>query len=126
MNMDDVILNTEYPPASTARAETQSMFMDTMNSSIEWSVRYAHYPFKLFEDKTKKLRPLAAKEMMSICAIVDFEKRLYTSEILTKDIVIEFAKQISDRYFDYTEPFLFALLPVHIYSWESSCSYHGY
>lgn len=126
MNMKDVILNTEYPPASTARAETQSMFMDTMNSSIERSTRYANYPFALFEEKTRKLRPLAPKRLMSICAIVDFERRLYTSDELTKDIVIEFAKQISDRYFDYSESLLFALLPVHIYSWESSCSYHGY
>lgn len=126
MNMQDVILNTEYPPASTARAETQSMFMDTMNSSIERSTRYAYYPFALFEEKTRKLRPLAPKRLMSICAIVDFERRLYTAEYLTKEIVVWFAKEISDLYLDYTEPFLFALLPVHIYSWESSCSYHGY
>jgi hypothetical protein len=80
----------------------------------------------LYEEKTKKLWPLSAKRIMSICAIVDFERRLYTADNLTKDQVIQYAKDISDRYLGYSEPFLFALLPVHIYSWESSCSYHGY
>jgi hypothetical protein len=37
-----------------------------------------------------------------------------------------FAKETSDRYFDFDDHYLFALLPVHLYSWESSCSYHGY
>lgn len=126
MSMQDIVLNTEFPPASTAWAETQSMFMDTMNSSIERKARYANYPFSLFEQKTRKLWPLAAKELMSICAIVDFEKRLYTAELLTKEIVVWLAKEISDRYFDSEEPFLFALWPVHIYSRSDSCSYHGY
>lgn len=126
MDMEDVILNTEYPPASTAWAETQSMFMDTMLSSIERKTRYVDYPFSLFEEKMKKLWPLSAKRMMGIWAIVEFERMLYTTESLSKDMVIDFAKKISDRYFDYSEPFLFALMPGHLYSWESSCSYHGY
>jgi len=36
----DVCLNTEWPPASIAWAETHSQFLDTMFSSIEWKIRY--------------------------------------------------------------------------------------
>jgi hypothetical protein len=39
--MTEICLNTEYPPASTAWDETQSMFLDTMFDSIEWRTRYA-------------------------------------------------------------------------------------
>ena len=41
MDERDVCLNTEYPAMSTAWAETQSMFLDTLFSSIEWKKRYA-------------------------------------------------------------------------------------
>ena len=41
---------------------------------------------------------------MSICAIVEFERKLYTAENLSKELIIQFAEQISDRYFDYSEP----------------------
>ena len=123
MAYEDVILNVEYPPASTSWAETQSMFMDTMFSSIERKTRYADYPFELYEEKMKKLWPLSAKGIMGIALIVDFERKLYTAENLTKESVIEYAKEVSDKYLDMSEPYLFSLLPVHIYSRESSCSY---
>ena len=126
MDMQDVILNTEYPPASTAWAETQSMFMDTMLSSIERRTRYAKFPFHLFEERVRKLWPIASKWLMSICAIIEFERRIYTTEVLTKELVIQFATEISDKHFDFSEPFLFVMWPVHLYSWENACSYHGY
>jgi len=55
----DAILNTEYPPASVAWAETHSQFCDTIAGSIEWRMRYAQntsgkpYPFELYEKKVR-------------------------------------------------------------------------
>ena len=42
-DMKDVCLNHEYAPMSTAWAETQSMFLDNVYSSIEWRMRYAKH-----------------------------------------------------------------------------------
>lgn len=134
MDMQDVIFNTEYPPASTAWAETQSQFMDTMFSSIDRKMRYAKntqgepYPWSIFEAKVKKFQPLAHRNMMGIMAVVNFERILYQTPVeqLTRAFVIQTAREISDKYLDYTTPDLFVLMPVHIYSWESACSYHGY
>ena len=56
----DACINSEYPPASTAWAETQSMFLDTLFGSIEWKMRYAtnkedqSYPFDLFVRRVEK------------------------------------------------------------------------
>lgn len=132
MDCQDVILNTEYPPGSTARAETQSMFLDTMYSSIERKTRYAtnaageRYPRSLYEKKTHQLQPLALKSLMGIAMIVEFERRVYLDPDLTPDKVKAYAHACSERYLDYTHPFHFALLPVHLYSWESACAYNGY
>ncbi len=41
MEQQDMILNTEYAPMGVAWAETQSMFCDTIFSSIERRTRYA-------------------------------------------------------------------------------------
>ena len=63
--MKDVCVNHEYAPMSTAWAETQSMFLDTVFSSIEWRMRYTKkadgtsYPFELFERKVRALHPIA-------------------------------------------------------------------
>jgi Zn-dependent oligopeptidase len=125
-------LNTEYPPASTAWAETQSMFIDTLYSSIEWKTRYAtnaqgqSYPLDLFERIVKKLNVLSPVELMGICMIVDFEKQIYSAKNLNKAKVIEIAKKAYKKHTDYTVDSLAILNVPHIYSWESSCSYHGY
>ncbi len=130
--MPDACLNHEYPPSSTAWAETHSMFADTMFSSIEWKTRYAHnakgeaYPFELFERKVKKLQVLAPLRMMSIMFVSDFERRVYTVRKLTVNDVKKAARAVSRKYMD-LEPTSYAILNVpHIYSWESSCYYQGY
>lgn len=130
--MQDVCLNTEYPPSSTAWAETQSMFLDTMNSSIEWKMRYAKsldgrtYPRELYERRARALRVIAPKWMFAIAHIVDFEKHIYAAEDLTRDSIIKLAEEMSQKYHDYEEPLISSLTTPHIYSWSSACSYHGY
>ncbi|MFZ3020241.1 MAG: hypothetical protein WA051_01825 [Minisyncoccia bacterium] len=128
----EVCMNTEYPPASTAWAETQSMFLDTVFSSIEWKSRYAKnkdgvgYPLELFERKVKRLHILRPLDLMGIIAVCNFEKAIYEEKNLTPKKVLEITKKMSNRYFDYSEPSLWLLNVNHIYSWASTCSYHGY
>jgi Zn-dependent oligopeptidase len=128
----EVCINTEYPPASTAWAETQSMFLDTMFSSMEWRVRYAKnkegvaYPFELFQRRIEKLGILAPLNMMGIHDVMEFERRIYEAKNLTREKVLTIAKQCSKKFFNRTEDSLSLLNVPHIYAWESSCSYHGY
>src|SRR3989344_4063449 len=128
----DSVMNTEWPPASTGWAETQSMFIDTLYSSIEWRTRYAKnssgkfYPFELFERKVRKLNFIAPLDMMSIMFVMNFERKIYESKKLTFNKVIEIAKSMARKYLDYSVDTIGILNVPHIYSWESACSYHGY
>lgn len=132
MDQQDVILNTEYPPASTARAETQSMFLDSIMSSIEYKTLYArnsdgeYFPREQYEARVRKLHPLTGRGMMSIAAMVAFERQIYTSTDLTTDKVLDIANWVSTKYFSHATPLPWPLLAVHPFSWESACSYHGY
>lgn len=125
-------LNTEWPPASVAWAETHSQFMDTMYSSIEWQTRYAKdsngnpYPFELFERKTKQLRLLAPHGLHHIMFVSEFEKLIYETVDLTKEKVLETARLMSKKYLDFSEESLLVLSVPHIYDWESSAYYHAY
>ena len=128
----EVVLNHEYAPMSMAWAETQSMFLDTLFSSIEWKTRYAKdkndniYPFELFERKMKKLHLLRPTRMNSIIFVSSFEKEIYEAKNLTVEKTLAIAKKKYKKYFDMSEDSVWALNIPHIYSWESSASYHGY
>lgn len=125
-------VNNEYPPASTAWDETQSMFLDSMLSSIEWTTRYAKnkdgesYPFNLFLRELKKLHRFSPLSMMGITSVMTFERRVYETKKLTKKELFTIAKSTYRKYSD-TAVDSYRLLSIpHIYSWESSCSYQGY
>ncbi|OGZ66154.1 MAG: hypothetical protein A3C50_01540 [Candidatus Staskawiczbacteria bacterium RIFCSPHIGHO2_02_FULL_43_16] len=128
----DVILNQEYAPMSTSWAEVQSMFLDTLFSSIEWKTRYAvnaagqPYPFELFERKLKKLHVLAPSRMNSILFVAAYERDIYETKNLNAQKVLAIAKKHYKKYFDMSIDSLSALNIPHIYSWESSAAYHGY
>lgn len=128
----EACVNTEYPPASTAWDETQSMFLDTMLSSIEWSTRYAYsnegeaYPFELYEREVRRLHPLAPLRMNGITSVMTFERALYEEKDLTKEKVLSIAKRVFKKYTDSSAESYRLLSIPHIYSWESSCSYQGY
>jgi oligoendopeptidase F len=129
---EEVILNSEYEPATASWAETQSMFIDTLYSSIEWKTRYAKdkegnpYPFELFERKARKLQPLLPLDLNSIIFVSTFEKEIYEAKKLTPELVVKVAKKNFRKYFDRSVDSVWALGVPHIYSWESSASYHGY
>ncbi|MFT6361250.1 MAG: hypothetical protein ACJAV6_000051 [Candidatus Paceibacteria bacterium] len=128
----ETCVNTEFLPMTSAWAETHSMILDSIFSSIEWRTRYAtndqgeHYPFELFEEKIKKMSPIIPTRMMSINAVMSFERDVYEAKNLTEAKVIAFAKKNFKKYFDQSEDSLWLLAVPHIYSFDSSCSYHGY
>ncbi|MEN9582115.1 MAG: oligoendopeptidase [Candidatus Parcubacteria bacterium] len=132
MNVPDICMNTEYPPGSTAWAETQSMFLDTIFSSIEWRTRYAKnadgqsYPFDLYERKIAKTHMVMPLGLNSMMAVASFEKAMYEAKNLTPQKVMATAKKVFKKFFDRSVDSLWLLDVPHIYAWESSCSYHGY
>ncbi len=128
----EVVLNHEYPPMSTAWAETHSQFLDRVLSSIEWKTRYAidknstSYPFELFERKVKALELLRPTGLNGILSICNFEKEIYETKNLTKEKVLTIARKQHRRHYDMSEDSLSLLNVPHLYSWESAASYHGY
>ena len=128
----DVCLNHEYAPMTAAWAETQSMFIDTMFSSIEWRERYAKnsageaYPFELYKRKVEKLNLLKPSGILSIAMVSTFEKEVYELKTVSKEKVVKLARKNYRKFTDLSEDSLMLLDVPHIYSWESSCAYHGY
>ncbi len=129
----DVCVNHEYLPMSTSWAETQSMFLDTMFSSVEWQSRYAKnakgesYPFDLYERMVRKLHVLRPLGLNGIIFVANFEKEIYETKNLTEGKVKDIARKNFRKYFERSEDSLSAALNIpHIYAWESSGSYHGY
>ena len=132
IEQEDVCVVHEYAPMSMAWAETQSMFMDSMFGSIEWKMRYAlsakriPYSFNLFERKVKKLNPLRPLGLNGIMFVSNFEREIYEAKDLNRKSVMEIARKNYKKYNERSEDSLSVLNTPHIYSWESSGSYHGY
>ncbi len=128
----EVCLNHEYAPMTAAWAETHSMFIDTLFASPEWKVRYAKntqgeaYPFELFARKEKALNLLKPTRILGIVFVCQFEREVYELKKPTAENIIKLAKKNYRRFFDQDGDSLWALQIPHIYSWESSCAYHGY
>jgi len=127
-----VCVNTEYPPASTGWTETQSMFLDTVLSSIEWKSRYAKntegeaYPLELYKRQLAKLNRFTPLSLMGISSVMKFEKRVYEEKNLTQKKLLAIAKNTYTEYSDVSVPSYRLLSIPHIYSWESACAYQGY
>lgn len=128
----EVVLNHEYAPMSAAWAETQSMFLDTLFSSIEWRTRYAKradgtsYPFSLFERKERAVARVRPLSLNSIMFVSNFERVIYETKDLTAEKVKAIARRQYKKYYDQDGDSLRALNVPHIYSWESAGAYHGY
>lgn len=128
----DVCLNHEYAPMTAAWAETHSMFIDTMFSSIEWKTRYAKnaegkvYPFELFARKQQATNLLKPARVLSVAFVSNFEKEVYELKNPIAQQIIKLAKKNYRRFYDHTEDSLWALNVPHIYAWDSACMYHGY
>jgi hypothetical protein len=127
-----VCMNHEYAPLSMAWAETQSMFLDSMQESPEWLARYATdavgkpYPMELHRERLEAEYPTQTLRFMSIMAVMQFERELYEADELTEERVLELAKRITAKHTDLAADSWYVLQVPHIYSWESSCYYHSY
>ncbi len=125
-------LNHEYYPSTASWDEVQSMFCDTMYDSIEWRTRYAKnaegktYPLDLHKRILEKTHVLAPLELHSIAFVCNFEREIYEAQNLTPEAVKEIARKNYRKFNGLEEDSLAALNVPHIYSWESSASYHGY
>jgi Zn-dependent oligopeptidase len=134
LNMDQTenCLNSEYPPATSPWAETQSMFLDSVFSSTEWRTRYAKnqkdqaYPFAIFERKVKKLHALSPLDLHSVMMVSNFERAIYEAKNLTAKNLIKIAKHTYKKYTDRSVDSMSLLNVPHIYQFESSAAYHGY
>jgi len=128
----EACFNIEYPPLSTAWAETQSMLMEAIPGSIEWRMRYAKnkegdsYPFSSYRKRVEKLSPVAPLRMMSIMCVAEFEKEIYECKNLNAEKVIKIAKKVYKKYNDMSCDSVNVLDIPHFFAWDSSCSYHGY
>jgi Zn-dependent oligopeptidase len=128
----DVCVNHEYAPMSTSWAETQSMFLDRVFSSVEWRSRYAKnkqgesYPLELYKRKVEKLNVIRPLGLSGMVFVSNFEREIYEEKNLARKKVLEIARRNYKKFFPRSETSLSALNTPHIYSWESSASYHGY
>lgn len=131
-DMADVCIDTEYPPMSTAWAETQSQFLDEVFDSIEWKSRYAKtsngesYPFEIFERKLRALDAIRPLDAMGYLRVPLFEKMIYEEKNLTTEKVLLFARKITKKCFDFSLDSITILEVPHLYSWETACSYQNY
>ena len=132
MEQTEICMNTEYPPAVASWAETQSMFMDTICSSIEWRIRYAKnkkgqaYPPELYQRMVEKFHKLNPLDMMGINMIINFERQIYEAKNLNAKKVLAIARKTMRKHSNYSADSLFILNVPHIYDWENICNYHGY
>lgn len=128
----EVCLRSEYSPMSAAWAETHSMFIDSIFESVEWRTRYAKdaagtmYPFDLYQRELIKLQPIRPLALNGIIFVCNFEKEIYESSDLNREKVLAIARKNFAKYYERSEDSLMALNVPHIYSWESTASYHGY
>ena len=128
----DVSMNHEYAPSSVAWSETQSMFLDSVFSSVEWASRYARdkdgneYPFDLYKRQAEKLHPLRPLGLNGLIMIPDFERQVYEAKNLTVEKLKSIARLTFNKYFDRSVPSHYILNVPHIYDFESSAYYHGY
>lgn len=128
----EVFFNHEYPPMSMPWAETQSMFLENIFSSIGWRVRYAKnkeskpYPLELFERKVRALYPLRPRSLNGTMSVAEFERSVYELKEPVPEKILAIAKRVFRKFNDMSEDSLTLLSIPHIYSWESSASYHGY
>jgi len=134
VRQEDSCISHEYAPMTASWAETHSMFCDEIFSSIEWLTRYAKnkegesYPFDLYVRRKEKTHILAPLALNSVIFVSNYEREIYEQDAnkLTPEKVKEIARRNFRKYFERSEDSLLALRVPHIYSWESSGSYHGY
>jgi hypothetical protein len=132
---DAPCFSQEFAPTSTAFAETQSMFMDSLLSDADWQSRYAcdaqgrPIPFELIERDLRQRQPSLASGLRRMLTICYFEKAMYElgDDEITPDRLLRLAREVERDllFFELGSPRPILSVP-HLLSNDSSAYYHGY
>jgi hypothetical protein len=135
IDMPSPCFGQEFAPTSTAFAETQSMFCDSLLEDADWQQRYAldaegnSLPLTLIERAIDLGQPFAAWTTRSMLAVCYAEKAIYElpESELTKDGVLRVLRDVERRLLllDDGSPRPTLSVP-HLLSGEASAYYHGY
>ncbi|HEY0466304.1 MAG TPA: M3 family metallopeptidase, partial [Polyangiaceae bacterium] len=135
IDMPSPCFGQEFAPTSTAFAETQSMFLDSLPGDADWQQRYAldqtgsPMPLSLVDRSIDAQQPKAAWLMRSMLAVCYAEKAIYElpSNALTAEHVQRVVREVEQRllFLDGGGPRP-TLSISHLISGDFSCTYHGY
>lgn len=124
----------EFAPTSTAFAETQSMFCDSLLDDADWLVRYAKdksgksIPWELIEASIRLTQPGRAGFLRNLLMVCYGEKALYEcsdAELTPENVMARFVA--IERKLGFIDRCPRPTLAVpHLLAGESSCIYHGY
>ncbi|HKO50378.1 MAG TPA: M3 family metallopeptidase [Polyangiaceae bacterium] len=135
IDMPSPCFGQEFAPTSTAFAETQSMFLDSLPSDADWQQRYAldrngnPMPLSLVERSVDSHQPKAAWVMRSMLSVCYAEKAIYElpSSELTAENVLRVVREVEQRLLFLQGGSPRPTLSIsHLISGDFSCTYHGY
>jgi hypothetical protein len=135
IDMPSPCFGQEFAPTSTAFAETQSMFCDSLLEDADWQQRYAldgngrALPWELMERAIDSGQPFAAWTVRSMLAVCYGEKAIYElpESELTLEGIQRALREVERRLLLLEEGSPRPTLSIpHLISGESSAYYHGY
>jgi hypothetical protein len=135
IDMPSPCFGQEFAPTSTAFAETQSMFLDSLPSDADWQQRYAldrngnPMPLSLLDRSIDAHQPKAAWVMRSMLSVCYAEKAIYElpSAELTAENVLRVVREVEQRLLFLEGGSPRPTLSIsHLLSADFSCTYHGY
>lgn len=124
----------EFAPTSVAYAETQSMFLDSLVSDVDWRARYAKdksgsaMPRALLDEAVSRKQRYAANNVRQLLVVPYIERMLYelADSELDAETIIRRTREIERDLLFLTENPRPTLSIPHLISGESSAYYHGY
>jgi len=135
IDMPSPCFGQEFAPTSTAFAETQSMFLDSLPGDADWQQRYAldrngnPMPLSLIDRSIDAHQPKAAWVMRSMLSVCYAEKAIYElpSAALTAKNVLRVLREVEQRLLFLEGGSPRPTLSIsHLISGDFSCTYHGY
>ncbi len=124
----------EFAPTSVAYAETQSMFMDSLVSDVDWRARYAKdragkpMPRELLDEAVRRKQRFMANGVRQLLVVPYVERMIYelSDSELTPETVTRRAREIERELLLLSASPRPTLTIPHLISGESSAYYHGY
>ena len=135
IDMPSPCFGQEFAPTSTAFAETQSMFLDSLPGDGDWQQRYAldrsgnAMPLSLLDRSIEAHQPKAAWVMRSMLAVCYAEKSVYElpKAQLTAEGVLRVLREVERKLLFLEDGGPRPTLSIsHLISGDFSCTYHGY